>query len=314
VAEVAVVGVGAIGGVVASELIGAGRHGVRLCVRTPFHELVREYDGRTDRHPVSPLTDPTGQAPVDWVLLATKAHQTDAAAGWLKALRAPHTRVAVLQNGVEHLDRLRGHVPDEAVVPVVVNCPVTAVEPGHVVQRAAALLTVPDDPGGRDLAELFDGTGVQVAVTDDWLTTAWTKLCSNAVGGALTALTGRTTEVFADDAVAELGRRLGAEVVAVGRACGAQLPADLPDQVVASLRSAPGSTNSILHDRLQGRPLEFEARNAVVVRKGAVHGIPTPYSETVVALLGALPDARPTRLPATPGPEPAPAGPERSQA
>jgi 2-dehydropantoate 2-reductase len=294
VADVAVVGVGAIGGVLASELLGAGRHPVRLCVRSPFPTLVREYEGQTHEHAVAPRTEPAPDGPdtpADWVLLATKAHQVDAAAGWLAALVGPHTRVAVMQNGVEHVDRLVRHVPRPAVVPVVVNCPATAVRPGHVVQRAPMLLTMPDDPDGQDLAGLFEGSDVRCTLVDDWLSAAWAKLCFNAVSGSLTTLTGRPHEVFADPAVAELGLRLAREVIAVGRACGADLPDSLADEVLDDLRSRdPASGNSILSDRLAGRPLEYEARNGVVSRKGAEHGIPTPYSDTVVALLGALAD------------------------
>ena len=288
--RVAVVGVGAIGGVLASELLAAGRHDVRLCVRTGFDELFRDYGGRTYRHAVTPSTAPPGDAaPTDWVLLATKAHQVDAAAGWLSALVGPHTRVAVMQNGVEHLDRLARYVPGPALVPVVVNCPSTAVRPGHVEQYGPMLLTAPDDAGGRALRDLCVGTDMRADVVADWVTAAWTKLCFNAVSGSLTTLTGRPHEVFADDAIAELGRRLGEEVVAVGRACGADLPDSLVDETIADLRSRrPESGNSILHDRHRGRPLEFDARNGVVSRKGAEHGIPTPYSDTVVALLGAL--------------------------
>jgi 2-dehydropantoate 2-reductase len=289
VADVAVVGVGAIGGVLASELLAAGRHAVRLCVRTSFPELVRDYAGQAYRHAISPQTSPAPGPPVDWVLLATKAHQVDAAAGWLPALIGPHTRVAVVQNGVEHTDRLAGHVRPAAVVPVVVNCPSTAVAPGHVEQYGPMLLTMPDDAGGRALRELYAGTAVRAAVVPDWLTAAWTKLCFNAVSGALTTLTGRPHEVFRDDAIAELGRRLAREVVAVGRTCGADLPDSLVEETLADLRSRrPDSGNSILHDRRRGRPLEYDARNGVVSRKGAEHGIPTPYSDTVVALLGAL--------------------------
>ncbi|HEU4425777.1 MAG TPA: 2-dehydropantoate 2-reductase [Pilimelia sp.] len=290
-ADVAVVGVGAIGGVLASELLAAGRHAVRLCVRIGFSGLVRDYAGRTYRHAVSPLTRPAPGPPVDWVLLATKAHQVDAAAGWLPALMGPHTRVAVVQNGVEHTDRLARHVRPAAVVPVVVNCPSTAVAPGHVEQYGPMLLTMPDDAGGQALHELCTGTAVRTAVVEDWLTVAWTKLCFNAVSGSLTTLTGRPHEVFRDDAIAELGRRLAREVVAVGRACGADLPDSLVEETLADLRSRrPESGNSILHDRRRGRPLEYDARNGVVSRKGAEHGIPTPYSDTIVALLGALSD------------------------
>jgi len=289
VAEVAVVGVGAIGGVVASELLAAGQHRVSLCARTAFAALVREYRGDTVRHPVAPATEPSAGSPVDWVVLATKAHQVDAAAAWLSTLVGPQTRVAVLQNGVEHVERLAPYVPRAAVVPVVVNCPATAVLPGHVVQHGPMVLTMPDDAGGHAFAALCAGTQISYGLVADWLTAAWTKLCFNAVSGSLTTLTGRPHEVFADDAVAELGRRLCAEVVAVGRACGAQLPDSLPAEIISDLRSrAPESGNSILHDWRRGRPLEFEARNGVVSRKGREHGIPTPYHDTVVTLLRAL--------------------------
>lgn len=36
-----------------------------------------------------------------------------------------------------------------------------------------------------------------------------------------------------------------------------------------------------------GRPLEWDARNGVVQRLGAKHGIPTPVSDVVVPLLAA---------------------------
>ncbi|MBT3351273.1 MAG: hypothetical protein HOC91_16700 [Nitrospinaceae bacterium] len=40
--------------------------------------------------------EPNRLKPVDWVFLATKAHQVEGAAGWLKPLCGPNTRVAVL--------------------------------------------------------------------------------------------------------------------------------------------------------------------------------------------------------------------------
>ena len=40
------------------------------------------------------------------MLLAVKAHQTDGAAGWLAALCGGGTTVAVLQNGIDHVERV----------------------------------------------------------------------------------------------------------------------------------------------------------------------------------------------------------------
>jgi 2-dehydropantoate 2-reductase len=44
---------------------------------------------------------------------------------------------------------------------------------------------------------------------------------------------------------------------------------------------------SMLFDREAGRPLEWDIRNGVIVRKGRAHGLATPISEVIVALLAA---------------------------
>jgi 2-dehydropantoate 2-reductase len=40
-----------------------------------------------------------------------------------------------------------------------------------------------------------------------------------------------------------------------------------------------------------GRPMEWDARNSVVRRVGARHGVPTPLSDVLVPLLAALDEA-----------------------
>jgi 2-dehydropantoate 2-reductase len=74
----------------------------------------------------------------------------------------------------------------------------------------------------------------------------------------------------------------------VGRAEGADLPSDLPETVVEGYRSGPADgVNSLHADRAAGRPMELDARNGVIVRLGARHGIATPVNAMVVALLEA---------------------------
>ncbi|MEG3181475.1 ketopantoate reductase C-terminal domain-containing protein [Sphingomonas sp. LT1P40] len=70
------------------------------------------------------------------------------------------------------------------------------------------------------------------------------------------------------------------ECIAVGRAEGAQLDDALADRVVAGYRADPAdAVNSILADRLAGRPTEADARNGVIARLGAHHGIATPLND-----------------------------------
>ncbi|MFI5314852.1 MAG: 2-dehydropantoate 2-reductase [Myxococcota bacterium] len=282
------VGVGAIGGALAAPLIASGRHDVVLCVREPFERLAVESPARRIEVQARCETDPARVAPVDWVLLATKAQDVPGAAKWLAALTRPGTAIAVLQNGVEHRERVAKFAGPAEVLPVVVELPAARSAPGRVRLRAGARLTVPAGATGAAFAELFASTDVAVEATGDFARAAWRKLCLNAASGALTALTGRTVEVLHEPGMAELARGIMLECAAVARAEGAELGDSVADEILARLLALPaGSGNSMLYDRLAGRPLEIDARNGAIVRIGARHGIATPLNGAVTALLAA---------------------------
>jgi 2-dehydropantoate 2-reductase len=103
--RIAIIGPGAIGGVLATWLSQDPAHAVTVCARTPFDRL--EVETPTGRITASPrvITDPSEAAPMDWVLIATKAYDAASAARWLPTLRRDDTPVVVLQNGVEHVER-----------------------------------------------------------------------------------------------------------------------------------------------------------------------------------------------------------------
>jgi 2-dehydropantoate 2-reductase len=94
--------------------------------------------------------------------------------------------------------------------------------------------------------------------------------------------------MFARPDVAELIRAYAEEVFAVARAEGASPPPGAVDELLAYYRDLPEDLGtSMLFDAEAGRPLEWEARNGVVRRLAARHGIPTPVSDVVVPLLAA---------------------------
>lgn len=283
--RIAVIGPGAVGGTLAAWLDQA--HDVTLCARTAFERLEVE----TPQGPLvaSPavLTDPAAAAPVDWVLVTTKTYDAAGAAAWLAGLVGPETRVAVLQNGVEHVERFSLYLPADRITPAVVDIPAERAAPGVIRQRRMGWIKVPAGADGETFAALFAHTPIEVTTTDDFTTVAWSKLALNCAG-AVNALTLKPAGIAHRDDIAAIMKSLVAECVAVGRAQGADLPDDLPEQVVAGYRAGPADGINSLHaDRLAGRPMEIDARNGVIVRNGAVHGIATPVNAMVVALLGA---------------------------
>jgi 2-dehydropantoate 2-reductase len=281
---VAVVGPGAIGATVAAAVQRAGAE-LLLCGRTPHERIVVEREGGGSEIVPGPvLTDPADvPGPADLVLLAVKAHQTAAAAPFLRALCRNGTVVVVLQNGVEQRELVGPHAPGATVLPAVVWVPVEALAPAHVRVRGDLRLTLPDEPAARAIAELIDG----VELAHDYATHAWRKLAINAVAG-LMVLTGRRAAMFRRPDVRALARALAAETLAVARAEGADLPDAVADELVDEFAAMPEDLgSSILFDYEAGRQLEWDARNGVVARLGAKHGVPTPVSDVIVPLLAA---------------------------
>jgi len=287
-ARVAIVGVGAIGGALAALLEVTGQHHITLCTRRPLPALtVKTPEGVVHVNGAN-LTDPAQAGPVDWVLVATKTYDAEGAAAWLRSLCDDNTRVAVVQNGVEHRERFANQIKQEMTLPVIIDCPVERKADGTVHQRGVAKMWVETGPLGEEFTQLFAGSAARIELTADFVSAAWRKLCINAAG-AISALTMKPAGVLRSEAAGQLAIDIIAECAAVGRAEGARLDASVGQQVLDGYRAQPAdSINSMLADRIAGRTLEIDARNGVIVRKGEKHSIPTPLNRMVVALLQAV--------------------------
>jgi len=291
---VAVVGLGSIGGVAAGVLAAAGRHDVIACVRRPLAQLILEQPNGTVALPLRTLTDPAQAGPVDWVLLCTKTHQTQAAAPWLARLCAPSSRIAVLQNGIGHVGSVAPLAGGAAVVPVIVYYNGERLAPDRVRLRQGSDqdLAVADDDDGRAFAALFAATPLRVMRSEDFTTLAWRKLLINAIANPITALTLQRQAVLRRPDVKALCLAILDEAVAVARAEGARLADDEPARALAALFTFSGELGTSMYfDRLAGRPLEVEALSGAIVAAGERHGIATPLNRALLVLLRAVSDA-----------------------
>jgi 2-dehydropantoate 2-reductase len=319
--RVAVVGAGAVGGYLAARAADAGAD-VTVCTRRTFDRLRVVHVGTAGPHGGDVVTEHTARVeslpeqheqrsqlvqlvqlvqfeqldqvrqPADWVLLATKAHQTVAALPWLVPLVGPRTVVIVAQNGVRHVERVSPPVPAEQVLPAVVYINAELVAPGTVYHHAYGFLQLPDVEAAERFARtVLTGEG-EVRLVSDFATASWTKLAANSAANSLTALTLRRLEVIRRDDVADVALALAREAVAVARADGANIVDNLPELIVQRLRGLPpDAATSMYYDRLAGSPLEHDALLGAVVRIGAEYGVPTPVSRLILALLSASSEA-----------------------
>jgi 2-dehydropantoate 2-reductase len=291
--RIAVIGLGSIGGVIAGLLGAANRHDIVACVRRPIERMTVERAEGAVEFPIPALTDPALARPQDWVLLCTKAQDTAASGPWLERLCGPATRVAALQNGIGHVERLAPLVGKATIIPTIVYYNGERLAPDRVRYRRGGDydFAVADDADGHAFAALLDGTPLRTLASSDFKTLAWRKLLVNAVANPVSALTLQRNAVFRREDVAVLCLALLEEAVAVGRADGAQLAADEAVQSMARLTAIPPDAGSSMYfDRLAGRPLEIDALTGAVVEAAERHRVPTPLLSMLLTLARAASD------------------------
>ena len=156
----------------------------------------------------------------------------------------------------------------------------------------------------KELAEMLSVVdGAQA--TDNLWGERWSKLCSNAMGNPVQAMSGLgTAEIMAMPSGRAVSIRLGAESARVGLALGFRVPkigafpaetwagADRPDvyaeldkKVTPALGSSRNWRSSMGQDVTKRRRTEIEQMNGHVVAKGREAGVPTPVSEIVVDIV-----------------------------
>jgi 2-dehydropantoate 2-reductase len=292
--SIAVIGMGGIGAALAMSLRAADRHDIIACARRRIeHMILERAEGIVDL-PLRVVCDPAETENADWVMLCTKAHHTPSTAPWLARLCGPHTRVAVLQNGIDHAARVAPYAGGATIVPTVVyyNGERLAADRVRLRQVSDHDLLAADDAPGRDFAQLLDGSNLRVRLTDDFATFAWRKLLLNVVVNPITALTLQRQSVLRHADVRALCLEILDEAVAVARADGARVASDEAARIMAALLSySPELGTSMYFDRQAGRSLEIEALTGAVVACAAQHGIRVPVNRAMLALLRAVSDS-----------------------
>lgn len=291
--KIAVIGLGGIGSGVAGYLASAGLHEVIACVRTPISHLALEQEDSSTTVPIQCLSHPEEATPVDWVLLCTKVQDTPSSAPWLSRLCGPRTKIAVLQNGIEHQRRVAPLAPDVPIVPVLVNFSGERIAVDRVrVRRVSGHdFIVPDNQDGHGFCELLDGTSLRGLATGEMEKLAWRKLLLNAVANPISALTLQRQGVFRRNDVQALSRAVLAEGVAVARAAGIELTDNEIDERLETLKGFPPEIGTSMYfDRLAGRPLEAEALSGAIVAVGERYGVAVPLNRALLTLLHVISD------------------------
>jgi 2-dehydropantoate 2-reductase len=159
-------------------------------------------------------------------------------------------------------------------------------------------------PRATELAHMLsviDGS----QVTDNLWGERWAKLCANAMGNPVQAMSGLgSLEIASSEVGRAITIHLAAESARVGSALGYRVPkfngAAAEEWAAAARRESyealdrmltPASASrrnwraSMAQDVVKGRPTEIDHMNGHVLAQGREHGVPTPVSAAVIEVM-----------------------------
>jgi 2-dehydropantoate 2-reductase len=311
----AIVGAGAIGGLIAAAAVRAG-HAVSVLARGKTLDALRADgvrvidDARESAFRVSADDDASVLAEQDYVVIALKAQTLPAIAASLRPMIGPQTTIVAAMNGLPwwFLHELPGPLDGQCIEAVdprgVVS---TALPAARSIGCVVHLSSSTDAPGvvrrgrGNQLiigaptaalagpAEAFAAAlvqgGFEVKVSDDIRSEIWAKLWGNMNMNPLSALTGSTADRLLDDPLTHaLILRMMEEADAIGSRLGLSTGMSAPERVAVT-RKLGAFRTSMLQDFEAGRPLEVEPILGVFPELGRKLNVPTPYCDAVLGLL-----------------------------
>lgn len=325
VERIVIVGVGGVGGVVASGLALAGREVVGVTGNPTIAEAIQRdglwarVGGEERRVTLSACAHlPPDAGPFDVAFLAVPPNAAERAANELAPHLAPNAPIVCFQNGLIE-ERLARTLPAERLVGGIVAFGASMLAPGKVEQTSSGGFVLGRLDGSLDatlsrIAGLLEPVG-EVSLTQNLRGARWSKLAINCAISSLGTLGGdRLGALMRHRFVRRLCLEVMTEVTQVAQAEGVRL-----EKVAGTLdldwlaldddeRRVPGSPgllakhtvllavgakyrrlrSSMLAAIERGRQPPVEYLNGEVVERARKHGIAVPINEGLVAAIEGL--------------------------
>jgi 2-dehydropantoate 2-reductase len=286
--EHAVLGAGAIGGLVGAAVASLGE-GVTVLVRAerlPGYPANLSLERPSSSIEASVKVAATLPNPVDVLWIATKTYQLKAA---LQAVQSSPRCIVPLLNGVDHVEVLRAHFGRDRVVPATIAVEAEKIAPGRFVQRSPFANLNLAASGERVLGAIvarLRNLEFTCRFIQNEQTLLWSKLCFLGPFALVTSASGMNKgEIYTDG---EWKRKLisaMAEACAVAKASRAEVDAAQIQAIYDGLPS--GIRSSMQKDLASGRQLELDAIGGPIVHDGEHYGIDVSTTKALIAVIRA---------------------------
>ena len=318
--KVAIIGAGAIGGLVGAKLALAGENVTFIVRGTNLHairshgiKLITADGGQHVARNVSATDDYASAGPQDVIILAMKAHQVEAVAHDVPKLFGPQTTVVTMQNGIpywyfhQHGGQLEGSrvrsvdphglvaekIPASRVVGCVVYPASELLAPGVIRHIEGDRFPVGELDGSSServdmVSACFTRAGFKAPVLDKIRAEIWLKLWGNLSFNPISSLSHSTlVDICQYPPSRDLAAAMMREAQAVAHKLGIEFRVTLEKRIAGAEKVGKHKT-SMLQDIEAGRAPEIDALVGAVAELARLTETPTPHIDTVYSLVKLL--------------------------
>lgn len=300
--KIAIVGTGAMGSVYAALMADAGNEVWAVDVWAPHVDAMNSkglrVEGASGDRTVTSIRAVGGVEEAggcDLYVIATKASGVGEAARAVAGVMRPDSLVLTIQNGLGAGERIAEHMPtDNVLLGVAAGFGASMRGPGHAHHNSMSLIRIGEISGGltervEKVAQVWRDAGFEVKAFDDIEQLIWEKyICNCTFSAPCTVFDCTIGEIMSAPDRWEIAKGCALEIHALGLARGVRFGFDDPIAYVTAFgENMPGARPSMLLDHHARRPSEIDAINGMAEVLGAELGIPTPYNQTLSAIVRA---------------------------
>jgi 2-dehydropantoate 2-reductase len=290
--KIMVVGVGGVGGYVASILCASYEKDVTLVARKERGAAFRknglvlhsDYFGEHVFHPN--IVETPGEAPVqDVVFVCVKNYSLENALSSLKPCIGPKTILVLIMNGVEHDEVVEKILPKIRLVSSAIYI-TSAYNKDYSIRQmgkfARIFLGSADKEAEQTVYELLHKDGLKCHISEDVRVEEWKKYILNCAYNVITAYYEGTIGKALDQPHGkEEFRTLLQESYNVGKALGVAIPENLVEETNERIINQENKnvSSSLARDVIAGRKSELETFSGYLVETAHKLNIAVPLSE-----------------------------------
>ncbi len=318
-ADVTIVGAGALGSILAGLLLGEGHRVNLLCRGARAQQLSQDglvVSGLADiKAPLQPVTRAEDIAHCGVLVFAVKTYHMQQALADTASLK-PELAFS-LANGIAKTGMLAGQYGAGHTLGCVADFSGELLDSGEVIYTRNNGLYLGEASGGRServdvLVSLLNASGLKTLAPGDIRSEEWAKFLAWLPVFVLSVLTRQNTAQFlVDEGCAQLAQQIIIEAAQLARRESVQfydrsllpsasLLAQSPAQAVATVietgralaKSAPEHRMSSLQDLDRGKPLELHETLGYVLAEAGRAGLDTPALRMAFQLINAIDPAR----------------------